>query len=117
MEEYDKGIERLEYAFDRGVNDKNAVELLAAAYNNKAYSYYETGKNIKEGLKTIDKAIALNPNNGLILSTKAELLYKAKKFKEAYQYIQKAMELEPDEPGIKKDLEIMEAAIQKRPLK
>ncbi|MBU1913384.1 MAG: hypothetical protein KKB22_07620 [Candidatus Omnitrophica bacterium] len=117
MEEYDKGIERLEYAFDRGVNDRDAVELLAAAYNNKAYSYYETGKNIKEGLKTIDKAIALDPNNGLILSTKAELLYKAKKFKEAYQYIQKAMELEPDEPGIKKDLEIMEAAIQKRPLK
>ncbi len=117
MEEYDKGIERLEYAFYRGVNDRDAAELLAAAYNNKAYSYYEAGKNIKEGLKIIDKAIALSPDNGLILSTKAELLYKAKKFKEAYQYIQKAMELEPDEPGIKKDLEIMEAAIQKRPLK
>lgn len=114
MEEYDKGIERLEYAFNRGVNDRDAAELLAAAYNNKAYTYYETGKNIKEGLKTIDKAIALSPNNGLILSTKAELLYKAKKFREAYQHIQKAMELNPDEPGIKKDLEIMEAAIQKR---
>jgi len=117
MEEYDKGIEKLEYAFKRGVNDRDAAELLAAAYNNKAYSYYETGKNINEGLKTIDKAIALSPKNGLILSTKAELLYKAKKFKEAYQYIQKAMELNPDEPGIKNDMEIMEAAIQKRPLK
>lgn len=117
MEEYDKGIEKLEYAFERGVNDRDAAELLAAAYNNKAYTYYETGRNIREGLKIIDKAIALSPNNGLILSTKAELLYKAKKFKEAYQYIQKAMELEPNEPGIKNDLEIMEAAIQKRPLK
>lgn len=117
MEECDKGIERLEYAFDRGVNDRYAAELLAAAYNNKAYSYFETGKNIKEGLRIIDKAIALNPDNGLILSTKAELLYKSKKFKEAYQYIQKAMELEPDEPGIKNDLEIIEAAVQKKPLK
>ncbi|PIP67649.1 MAG: hypothetical protein COW92_05380 [Candidatus Omnitrophica bacterium CG22_combo_CG10-13_8_21_14_all_43_16] len=112
MEEYDKGIEKLEYAFERGINDRDAAELLAIAYNNKAYLYYEAGKNIKEGLRIIDRAIALNPNSGLILSTKAELLYKAKKFKEAYQYIQKAAALEPDEPGIKNDLEIMEAAVQ-----
>ena len=112
MEEYDKGIEKLEYAFERGINDRDAAELLAIAYNNKAYLYYEAGKNIKEGLRIIDRAIALNPNSGLILSTKAELLYKAKKFKEAYQYIQKAAALEPNEPGIKNDLEIMEAAVQ-----
>jgi len=112
MDEYDKGIERLEYAFNRGFNDQDTSELLAAAYNNKAYSYYETGKNIKEGLKIIDKAIMLDPNNGMILSTKAELLYKAKRFKEAYEYIQMAIKLKPDEPGMKQDLANIEKAME-----
>ena len=112
MDEYDKGIERLEYVFNRGFNDQDTSELLAAAYNNKAYSYYETGKNIKEGLKIIDKAIMLDPNNGMILSTKAELLYKAKRFKEAYEYIQMAIKLKPDEPGIKQDLANIEKAMK-----
>ena len=112
MDEYDKGIERLEYVFNRGFNDQDTSELLAAAYNNKAYSYYETGKNIKEGLKIIDKAIMLDPNNGMILSTKAELLYKAKRFKEAYEYIQMAIKLKPDEPGMKQDLANIEEALK-----
>ncbi|MCX5687122.1 MAG: hypothetical protein NTV71_00510 [Candidatus Omnitrophica bacterium] len=112
MDEYDKGIERLEHVFNRGFNDQDTAELLAAAYNNKAYSYYETGKNIKEGLKIIERAIMLDPNNGLILSTKAELLYKSKRFKEAYKYIQMAMKLKPDEPGIKQDLANIEKAMK-----
>lgn len=112
MEEYDKGIEKLEYTFYNGGNDKDTTELLAAAYNNKAYSYYEMGKNMKEGLKVIDKAIVLDPDNGFILSTKAELLYKMKRFNEAYECIQKAMKLEPDEPGIKQDLANIEKAMK-----
>jgi tetratricopeptide (TPR) repeat protein len=112
MDEYDKGIEKLEYAFSNGGNDKDTAELLAAAYNNKAYSYYEIGKNMKEGLKMIDRAIILSPDNGLILSTKAELLYKMKRFDEAYEYIQKAVKLAPDEPGIKQDLANIEKALR-----
>ena len=114
MDEYDKGIEKLEYAFYHGGNDNDTAELLAAAYNNKAYSYYELGKNIKDGLRIIDKAIALRPDNGLILSTKAELLYKMKKFDEAYECIQKAMKLVPDEPGIKQDLANIESAMKNK---
>ena len=110
MDEYDKGIEKLEYALSNGANDKDTVKLLAAAYNNKAYSYYETGQNIDKGLDMIDKAIVLDPNNGLILSTKAELLYKKKKFKEAYKYIQAAITLAPDEPGMREEFENIEKA-------
>lgn len=112
MNEYDKGIEKLEYVLDNGSNDRDTTELLAAAYNNKAYSYYEIGRNIKEGLRIIDKAIKLDPNNGLILSTKAELLYKMKRFDEAYECIQKAARLEPDEPGIKQDMANIEKAMK-----
>jgi len=110
MDEYDKGIEKLEYAFQNGANDKDTIKLLAAAYNNQAYSYYETGKNIEKGLIMIDKAILLDPNNGLILSTKAELLYKKKRFKEAYKYIQEAMALAPDEPGMREEFQNIEKA-------
>jgi len=112
MDEYDKGIERLEYAFNSGLGEKDVVDLLTAAYNNKAYAYYEAGKNIQEGLKIIDKAIALNPGNGFILSTKAELLYKTKRFNEAYEYIKKAIELEPDETAMKQDLADIEKAMK-----
>ncbi|MDP2980490.1 MAG: hypothetical protein Q8N67_00280 [Candidatus Omnitrophota bacterium] len=110
MDEYDKGIEKLEYAFYNGASDKDTIMLLAAAYNNQAYSYYETGKNIDRGLNMIDKAIMLDPNNGLILSTKAELLYKKKRFKDAYTCIQKAMALAPDEPGMREEFENIEKA-------
>jgi tetratricopeptide (TPR) repeat protein len=111
MDEYDKGIEKLEYAFNNGgASDKDTIMLLAAAYNNQAYSYYETGKNIDRGLKMIDKAIMLDPDNGLILSTKAELLYKKKRFKDAYTCIQKAMVLAPDEPGMREEFENIEKA-------
>jgi tetratricopeptide (TPR) repeat protein len=110
MDEYDKGIEKLEYAFYNGASDKDTIMLMAAAYNNQAYSYYETGKNIDRGLNMIDKAIMLDPNNGLILSTKAELLYKKKRFKDAYMCIQKAMALAPDEPGMREEFENIEKA-------
>jgi len=111
MDEYDKGIEKLEYAFNNGgAGDKDTIMLLAAAYNNKAYSYYETGKNIDRGLKIIDRAIMLDPDNGLILSTKAELLYKKKRFKDAYACIQKAMALAPDAPGMAEEFENIKKA-------
>jgi tetratricopeptide (TPR) repeat protein len=58
----------------------------------------------------IDKAIMLDPDNGLILSTKAELLYKKKRFKDAYTCIQKAMALAPDEPGMREEFENIEKA-------
>jgi tetratricopeptide (TPR) repeat protein len=114
MGQYDKGLERLEYAISRGGNDKDTIELLAAGYNNKAYTYYETGKNLEEGLKIINKAIMLSPKDSFILSTKAELLYKMQKFDEAYKYIQKAVKFAPDEPGIKMDLANLEKTMKKK---
>ncbi|MFA5389516.1 MAG: tetratricopeptide repeat protein [Candidatus Omnitrophota bacterium] len=114
MEEYDKGIEKLEYAFNNGANDEDTVTLLAAAYNNEAYACYESGKDIKKGLRLVDKAIALDPDNGLILSTKAELLYKAKRFEEAYAHIRRAAELAPDEPGIAEEMAFMEKAVKQK---
>lgn len=86
---------------------------LSCAYNNKAYSYYSLGENLEEGLKMIDKAIALMPNNGIYLGTKAELLYRRGDYSKAYEYIKKAIALEPNHPELEKDLENIEEAIKK----
>jgi len=114
MEQYDKAIEKLEYVLNRGVNDGPVIDNLAHAYNNKAYTFYKKGKGLSRGLEIIDKAIKLKPNDGIILSTKAELLYKMGRLDEAYEYIKKGIALEPDQPEIKQDLENIEKAIREQ---
>jgi len=66
MEQYDKAMEKLEYAFYHGSKDESVVDLLIQAYNGKAYSYYKSGKNLKGGLEIINKAIALKHDNGIL---------------------------------------------------
>lgn len=113
MGQYDKAIEKFEYAYYGGNRDENVLQILSQTYNQKAYvSHYKTGINLNKGLETIDKAIMLNPDDAIILSTKAELLYKMKRFKEAYEYIKKSLELDPDKPEIKEDLVNIEKALK-----
>ncbi|MCK9554425.1 tetratricopeptide repeat protein [bacterium] len=110
----DKAIERLEFAYEKGLQDSRVTDGLSKAYNTKAYNYYKSGENIEEGLKLIELAIALSPDNGIIISTKAELLYKTGRYEEAYQCVKKAIELEPDEKEIQKDLAMIEEALNKK---
>ncbi|MBU4305989.1 MAG: tetratricopeptide repeat protein [Candidatus Omnitrophica bacterium] len=111
-QDYDNAIEKLEYAYTNGLDDVLLKENLAWSYNNKAYALYQAGKNLDEGLRLIDKAIQLVPGNGIILGTKAELLYKSGKYKEAYKYIKQALELEPDYEEMKQDLVMIEEALK-----
>ncbi|MCX5692161.1 MAG: tetratricopeptide repeat protein [Candidatus Omnitrophica bacterium] len=113
MGQYNKAIEKFEYAYYGGDKYENVLQSLTQAYNQKAYiSHYKTGINLNKGLETIDKAIMLNPNDAIILSTKAELLYKMKRFKEAYEYIKKSLELDPNNPEVKEDLVNIEKALK-----
>lgn len=111
-ERYDEAILKLKEAILSGIDDEHMMEILARTYNNKAYSLYQEGKNLEKGLEVIEKAIALNPNDGVILSTKAELLYKMGRFEEAYSYIKRGIALEPEHPEIKQDLENIENALK-----
>ena len=111
MEQYDKAIEKLEYAVDKGTNHPEPANLLALAYNGKAYTLYKKGENLDQALELINKAIQLKPRDGIILSTKAEILYKLKRYEEAHRYIKEAMALEPDHEEIKQDLANIEAAL------
>ncbi|MBN2190540.1 MAG: tetratricopeptide repeat protein [Candidatus Aureabacteria bacterium] len=107
----DKAIECLEFAYEKGICVHDTLSL---AYNAKAYNYYKSGENLEEGLKLIELAIALSPDNGIIIGTKAELLYKTGRYEEAYQCIKKAIELEPDEKEIQEDLVMIEEALSKK---
>ena len=86
---------------------------LAFAYNGKSYSLYKEDKELERGLELINKAIGFEPNNGYILGTKAELLYKMGKYKEAHKYIKQALELEPGHEEMEQDLVLIEEALNK----
>ena len=114
IKDYDKAIEKLEYAYSRNPENEKFKNDLAAAYNNKAYFLYKSGENLDYGIKLINKAIKIKPDDGIILSTKAELLYKLGKYKEAYEYIKRGKKLLPDEDEIKHDFKMIKDALDKK---
>ncbi len=114
LEENDKAIENLEYAFENEKNNPLIKRALANAYNNKAYSFYKKGESLEKGLELIEKAISIEPESGIYLSTKAELLYKLGKYKEAHGYIKQAIALEPDYLEIQEDFKMIEEALKSK---
>lgn len=110
--QYEKAIVELENVAKNVNSNDSVAEMLVRAYNGKAYNSYKSGKKLKEGLRIIDKALNIRPNDGMLLSTKAELLFKLGRLNEAYDYIKKAIVLNPDEAEIKQDLESIEKAIR-----
>ncbi|MCF7892409.1 MAG: tetratricopeptide repeat protein [Candidatus Omnitrophica bacterium] len=112
MGEYDKAIINLEKAVRNNPKEEEPLEILLNAYNGKAYQAYKEGKNLEEGIDIIDKALSYQPENGIFLSTKAELLYKMGRYQEAYEYIKRGIALEPDYPEIQQDLKMIEEALK-----
>ena len=110
--QYDKAIEKYEYALENGLEGSHLIESLAIAYNNRAYWFYEQGENLDEGLALVEKAIELKPGSGVILSTKAEILYKMGKYNEAYEVIKKASFYDPEHPEIIEDIKMIEEALR-----
>jgi tetratricopeptide (TPR) repeat protein len=63
--------------------------------NNLAWFLIDKDRNIDEGLKLIDKALEISPNNYYMVDTKGWGLYKKGKYKEALEFLQKADSLKP----------------------
>ncbi len=108
--------------FDQAILDFNkAIELnptnptlnnvIATIYNEKAYAIYKKGESLDKGLELIDKAITMFPNNGIYLSTKAEILYKLGRYDEAYEYIKSGIKLEPNQKEIQDDFKMIEKSL------
>ena len=63
--------------------------------NNLAWLLIDKDRNIAEGMKLIDTALELTPDEYYMVDTKGWGLYKQGKFKEALEFIQKADSLKP----------------------
>lgn len=112
--DYDEAIEKFELVYKIGPEDEFLQEQLALAYNSKAYAIYQSGENLEQGLELIEKAIQLAPDDGIILSTKAELLYKLEKYEEAHKYIKQAIALDPGHEEMSQDLANIEEALAQK---
>ncbi len=77
------------------LDPEKSVTYLASSCNAKAYEYTKTG-NFPKALETIDRAIALMPDNANYYDSKGEILLMKGNEKEAVKMWQKVLELDPD---------------------
>ncbi len=113
-EKYDKAREAFEKARMLGNTSENLSRMLASTYNNLAYETYLGAENMEEGLDLVEKALAMVPEEAVFLGTKAEILYKMGRLEEAYAVIRRAVGKEPANPELKRDLEMIQEALQKQ---
>ncbi|MED5369320.1 MAG: hypothetical protein VX978_07485, partial [Pseudomonadota bacterium] len=68
--------------------------------NYLGYSWIDNGINLYQGLEMIKKAVAQEPRNGFFVDSLGWAFYRLKDFGAAVQFLEKATELEPDDPEI-----------------
>lgn len=68
--------------------------------NYLGYSWVDNGINLHQGLEMIKKAVAQEPRNGFFVDSLGWAFYRMKDFEKAVQFLEKATELEPDDPEI-----------------
>ncbi len=68
--------------------------------NYLGYSWVDRGENLERGLKMIEKAVALRPEDGYIVDSLGWAHYRTGDYAGAVQYLEKATELVPEDPTI-----------------
>lgn len=63
--------------------------------NYLGYSWADRGRNLKEAIALLEKAVALEPEDGYIADSLGWALYKAKRYDEALPHLEKAVSLLP----------------------
>ncbi|MGQ0671251.1 MAG: tetratricopeptide repeat protein [Hyphomicrobium sp.] len=66
--------------------------------NYLGYSWIDQGRNLKQGMALIEKAVALKPDDGYIVDSLGWAHFKQGNYKEAVRYLERAVELKPDDP-------------------
>jgi tetratricopeptide (TPR) repeat protein len=125
VEAYDEAIRRAAAAglperwslfYDRGVAleragqwQRSEADLLHAlemkpdqplVLNYLGYSWVDRGENLDRGLKMIEKAVELRPEDGYIVDSLGWAHYRLGDYAGAVQYLEKAIELLPEDPTI-----------------
>src|SRR5438477_12673099 len=81
----------------------HALELKAdqpLVLNYLGYSWIDRGENLERGLKMIEKAVELRPEDGYIIDSLGWAHYRMGDYEGAVQYLEKAIELVPEDPTI-----------------
>ena len=68
--------------------------------NYLGYSWIDKGENLEHGLKMIEKAVELRPEDGYIVDSLGWAHYRLGDYASAVQYLEKAIELVPEDPTI-----------------
>ena len=66
--------------------------------NYLGYSWIDQNRNLKEGMKLIEKAVSLKPDDGYIVDSLGWAHYRLGNFKEAVKHLERAVELRPEDP-------------------
>lgn len=68
------------------------------ALNYLGYSWIDQNRNLKEGLKLIEKAVALKPDDGYIVDSLGWAHYQLGNYTRAVGFLEQAVELRPEDP-------------------
>lgn len=66
--------------------------------NYLGYSWIDQNRNLQRGLKLIEKAVALKPDDGYIVDSLGWAHYKLGNYGDAVKYLERAVELRPEDP-------------------
>ena len=102
---YDRGValER-SHQWERAEHDLlHALQLKPdqpMVLNYLGYSWIDRGQNLDRGLKMIEKAVELRPDDGYIIDSLGWAHYRMGDYAGAVRYLEKAIELVPEDPTI-----------------
>ncbi|MBA2125804.1 hypothetical protein DLM45_06135 [Hyphomicrobium methylovorum] len=68
--------------------------------NYLGYSWVDQGKNLKEGMKLIEKAVQLKPDDGYIVDSLGWAHFRRGNYKEAVRFLERAVEIKPEDPTL-----------------
>ncbi len=80
---------------------KKALELYPdqpLVLNYLGYSWIDQGIQLDEGMRLIERAVAVKPDDGYIVDSLGWAHYKRGNYAEAVRYLERAVELRPDDP-------------------
>ena len=112
---YQGAIMRGEEALSREPDSESTKSLLSGAYNNAAYKTYKEDGDLNQALIWADRALGLSVERvEYLLETRASILYKMGRVAEAWEDIQKAYAIDPDQEDVKKTYAVISKAMAAR---
>jgi len=66
--------------------------------NYLGYSWIDQGRNLKQGMQLIERAVAMKPDDGYIVDSLGWAHFRQGAYREAVRFLERAVELRPDDP-------------------